>query len=69
MAEAAALKSLWEDRLNNASDSNDDAWIRKWLDARTMPVLRPGQGLPLNVASPNNKDAFWLMERTTRKAN
>jgi len=26
-AEQAALKSLWEDRLNNSWDSNDDAWI------------------------------------------
>ena len=43
--------------------------IKKWRDARTMPVLRKGQSIPLNVASPNNQDAFWLMDRTTRKAN
>ena len=34
-AEAGALKSLWDDRLNNAWDSNDDAWIKTWLDARS----------------------------------
>src|SRR5882762_1869519 len=33
-AEEAALKSLWEDRLNNTWESNDEAWIKKWLDAR-----------------------------------
>jgi prepilin-type N-terminal cleavage/methylation domain-containing protein/prepilin-type processing-associated H-X9-DG protein len=41
--------------------------IRKWVDARTRPVLKKGQQIPLNIASPNNRDVFWLMERTTRK--
>ncbi|MHB8523958.1 MAG: type II secretion system protein [Limisphaerales bacterium] len=41
--------------------------IRKWRDARTKPVLKKGQGLSLNVASPNNQDVLWMMERTTRK--
>ncbi len=43
--------------------------IKKWQDPRTKPVLRKGQELQLNVASPNNKDVFWLMERSTRKGN
>jgi prepilin-type N-terminal cleavage/methylation domain-containing protein/prepilin-type processing-associated H-X9-DG protein len=44
------------------------AEIKKWLDKRTMPPLKPGVELPsLNVASPNNPDAFWLMDRSTRK--
>ena len=42
---------------------------KKWRDARTMPVLRRGQLIPLNVASPNNQDMFWLMDRSTRKPN
>jgi prepilin-type N-terminal cleavage/methylation domain-containing protein/prepilin-type processing-associated H-X9-DG protein len=41
--------------------------IKKWRDARTMPVLRQGQDLTLNIPSPNNQDVFWLMERTTRR--
>jgi prepilin-type N-terminal cleavage/methylation domain-containing protein/prepilin-type processing-associated H-X9-DG protein len=41
--------------------------IKKWQDARTMPRLRKGQSLSLDVASPNNKDVFWMMERTTRR--
>ena len=41
--------------------------IKKWQDPRTMPRLRPGQPLNLGVASANNKDVFWMMERTTRK--
>jgi prepilin-type N-terminal cleavage/methylation domain-containing protein/prepilin-type processing-associated H-X9-DG protein len=41
--------------------------IKKWKDARTMPVLKKGQALDLNVPSPSNPDIFWLMERSTRK--
>jgi len=41
--------------------------IKRWTDSRTMPVLRPRQELQLNVSSPNNKDVFWLMERSTRR--
>jgi prepilin-type N-terminal cleavage/methylation domain-containing protein/prepilin-type processing-associated H-X9-DG protein len=43
--------------------------IKKWKDARTTPLLRKGQLLQLNVPSPNNPDAFWLMDRSTRKVN
>ena len=41
--------------------------VHKWKDARTVPVLKKGALLPLNVTSPNNQDAYWLMERSTRK--
>lgn len=41
--------------------------IRRWRDPRTMPRLVPGQYLPLNVSSPDNKDLVWLQERTTAK--
>ena len=43
--------------------------IKKWLDPRTTPPLRLGQPLSLDVPSPNNPDAFWLMDRSTRKLN
>jgi len=59
----------YHNRAGDLSFVDGHSEIRKWRDARTMPVLRPGQGLPLNVSSPRNQDAFWLMERTTRKAN
>jgi len=41
--------------------------IKKWKDARTMPQLKVGVEMPLNVISANNPDVYWLMERTTRK--
>jgi prepilin-type N-terminal cleavage/methylation domain-containing protein/prepilin-type processing-associated H-X9-DG protein len=43
--------------------------IRRWVDPRTTPSLKRGQLIPLNQPSPNNQDAFWLMERSTRKVN
>jgi prepilin-type N-terminal cleavage/methylation domain-containing protein/prepilin-type processing-associated H-X9-DG protein len=41
--------------------------VHKWKDARTMPVLRKGVEIPLNVGSANNQDMLWLMERSTRR--
>jgi prepilin-type N-terminal cleavage/methylation domain-containing protein len=39
--------------------------IRKWTDARTVPVLRVGQPLTLGQPSPNNQDVAWLQDRTS----
>jgi prepilin-type processing-associated H-X9-DG protein len=42
------------------------AEIKKWLDGRTKkPVAFSNAALPLNVASPNNRDMIWLSERTS----
>jgi prepilin-type N-terminal cleavage/methylation domain-containing protein/prepilin-type processing-associated H-X9-DG protein len=41
--------------------------IRRWLDNRTVPNLRRGQTIPLNVPSPDNMDVFWMQERSTRR--
>ena len=32
--EARAIKSLWDDRLNNSFDSDDESWVKKWNEAR-----------------------------------
>ena len=32
--EAAAMKRLWDERLNNSSESSDDSWKQKWNEAR-----------------------------------
>lgn len=42
--------------------------IHKWVDARTRPILRKGQNLPLNQSTPNNPDVAWLQARTTGRA-
>ena len=36
--------------------------IHHWKDPRTMPVLLPGQFLPLNVNLPGDVDALWLAQ-------
>jgi len=41
------------------------AEIHKWLDPRTRPKPKFDNSLPLNVASPNNRDMVWVAEHTT----
>lgn len=40
--------------------------IHRWLDPRTVPVLKKNQAIPLNIPSPNNLDVIWVQDRTTR---
>jgi len=42
--------------------------IKRWLDPRTKPRIKPGQNLPLTASSPNNRDVIWLQERSTGPA-
>src|SRR5713101_2332622 len=51
--EESALKSLWEDRLNNGGAFNDDAWIKKWLDARGKV---PGLSAPPQLHAFRNRE-------------
>lgn len=41
--------------------------IRRWQDPRTMPPLTPGQIIPFDNPSPNNRDILWMQERSTRR--
>ena len=55
---------------NNAagfSFADGHAEIHKWLDPRTVPKLKRGQNLALNISSPNNVDVTWMRDRSTRK--
>lgn len=36
--------------------------IHRWKDKRTMPILGPGQILPLNVTLPGDVDLQWLQQ-------
>ena len=44
--EASALKTLWNERLNDLSEIRDDEWIKKWLEARKKV---PGIGAPPEI--------------------
>ena len=51
---------------NNAggfSFADGHSEIHPWKDPRTMPVLRPGQVLTLNVSLPGDVDVLWLAQR------
>jgi len=48
------------------SFADGHAEIHKWLDPRTTPILKKGQQLQLNVASPNNVDMTWMRDHATR---
>ena len=56
----------YHNRAGGLSFADGHSEIRKWVDSRTVPALKPGRELSLNVASPNNQDVKWLMDRTTR---
>ena len=56
----------YHNRAGGLSFADGHSEIKRWMDSRTMPVLRRGQQIPLNVPSPNNLDVLWLMERSTR---
>jgi len=36
--------------------------IHRWVDGRTMPALREGMLLPLNIIIPNDVDVLWLAQ-------
>lgn len=58
----------YHNRAAGISFADGHSEIRKWVDGRTIPVLKKGALLPLNAASSGNRDVLWLMERTTRPA-
>ena len=55
----------YHNRAAGLSFADGHAEVRRWLDARTTPVLNKGQLMPLNVRSPNNPDVAWLQERSS----
>jgi len=52
-SEAKAIKSLWDDRLNNTFESNDDQWIKKWNGARKKV---PGLTAPPEIKVYRNRE-------------
>jgi prepilin-type N-terminal cleavage/methylation domain-containing protein/prepilin-type processing-associated H-X9-DG protein len=43
--------------------------IHRFKDARTMPVVKQGQLLPLNVNSPGNLDVLWMAQHAAGVMN
>ena len=57
----------YHNRAGGLSFADGHSEIRKWRDPRTIPVLKKGQLLPLDVASAGNEDVRWMQERSTRQ--
>ena len=57
----------WHNRGVNLSfvDGHTETW--RWRDARTMPAHRPGQSIPLGVASPSNPDVARIQAAASRR--
>jgi prepilin-type N-terminal cleavage/methylation domain-containing protein len=49
----------------NFADGHSE--IKRWRDPRTVPKLRKGVELNLNIPSPNNQDIIWFQQRTTSR--
>jgi prepilin-type N-terminal cleavage/methylation domain-containing protein len=56
----------YHNKAGGLSFADGHSEIRKWRDPRTMPPISKNDR-PLDVASANNQDVFWMQERSTRK--
>lgn len=56
----------YHNRAAGFSFADGHSEIHRWIDPRTTPTLKAGQGLPLNVPQPNNRDIFWMQDHSTR---
>ncbi len=56
----------YHNRAGGMSFADGHSEIKVWKDPRTMPKLSKSD-IPLDVASPNNRDVFWMQERSTRQ--
>ena len=52
-SEAKAIKSVWDDRLNNSWESHDDQWIKTWTEARKKV---PGLAEPPKLNAYRNRE-------------
>lgn len=55
----------YHNRAAGLSFADGHVQIKRWLDKRTTPELRPSQPIPLGVLSPDNPDVAWLQEHSS----
>ena len=59
--------AIYHNRATGFAFADGHSEIHKWTDPRTYPKVRGNADMPLNIPSPNNKDVYWMQERSTRK--
>jgi prepilin-type N-terminal cleavage/methylation domain-containing protein/prepilin-type processing-associated H-X9-DG protein len=60
----------YHNRAGGFSFADGHAEIKRWVDGRTTPPVTPGANLFYTeefIPSPDNKDIFWMQERSTRR--
>ena len=60
----------YHNRAGGFSFADGHAEIKKWVDERTTPPVTLGSSLFYSqeyIASPRNRDIFWMQERSTRR--
>jgi prepilin-type N-terminal cleavage/methylation domain-containing protein len=56
----------YHNKAGGLSFADGHSEIKKWLDPRTTPLVKPGEVMPINVAmTPGNVDAAWLHARSS----
>jgi hypothetical protein len=64
------LPGSYHGRAGGLSFADGHSETRRWLDARTMPLIRPGANWIQTTGimpQPGNRDIIWLQERATRR--
>jgi len=59
------LPASYHNGAGNLMFADGHSELKKWLDERTVPLLKKGELIPLNQPSPGNVDLDWVRERTT----
>ena len=57
----------YHNRAGGFSFADGHSEIHKWKDPRTVPPLRKGVPLQLNVLQANSVDVYWMQDNSTRK--
>jgi prepilin-type N-terminal cleavage/methylation domain-containing protein/prepilin-type processing-associated H-X9-DG protein len=60
------LPGFYHNGSGNFGFADGHSELKRWLDARSTPPLKPGIGYPDRFNSPNNPDIGWLQDRATR---
>lgn len=65
LARIVDYPASYHNRAAGLSFADGHVQIKRWLDTRTTPALRPNQPIQLGVLSPDNPDVAWLQERSS----
>jgi len=60
------LPAFYHGRAGGFSFADGHSEIRRWVDARSMPLLKKGTGIVDDITTAGNLDVAWLQERATR---